>query len=63
VLSACAAHLRARHELNRSYVDEIGRRTALPVVALPYLTAGVDGPAALERLAGALLAPPRAVAA
>lgn len=63
VLAACAAHLRARHELNRSYVDEIGRRTALPVVALPYLTAGVDGPAALERLAGALLEPPRAVAA
>jgi anion-transporting ArsA/GET3 family ATPase len=58
VLAACAAHLRARHELNARYRDEIGRATGLPVVPLPYLPEGVRGPAQLERLAQALVERP-----
>lgn len=60
VLAACAAHLRARHELNRHWTAEIARTTALPVVVLPRLAHGVRGPADLEVLAGALLAPAEA---
>lgn len=63
VLAACAAHLRARHDLNRRYVEEIGRRTGLPVVCLPYLRRGVNGREDLETLAEALVDAPRAVAA
>src|SRR5690606_25984367 len=59
VLAACAAHLRSRHALNRRWTWEIAARTALPVVPLPHLARGVDGPAALEALAGPLLAAPR----
>jgi anion-transporting ArsA/GET3 family ATPase len=62
-LAACARHLRARFELNRGYVTEIGRLTGLPVVALPYLAQGIEGPAEFERLADALVEPPRSVAA
>ena len=60
VLAACAAHLRARHALNRHWTVEIARTTALPVVVLPRLEQGVRGPADLERLAAPLLAPPEA---
>jgi anion-transporting ArsA/GET3 family ATPase len=62
-LAACAGHLRARFELNRGYVTEIGRLTRLPVVPLPYLAQGIEGPAEIERLADALVEPPRSVAA
>jgi anion-transporting ArsA/GET3 family ATPase len=62
-LAACARHLRARFELNRGYVTEIGRLTGLPVVPLPYLAQGIEGPAEIERLADALVEPPRSVAA
>jgi anion-transporting ArsA/GET3 family ATPase len=58
VLAACAAHLRARHELNRRWTAEIARATGLPIVVLPRRPHGVRGPDDLEALAGALLAPP-----
>ncbi len=57
-LAACAGYLRARHELNRHYADEIARSTGLPIVCLPYLGAGISGPGDLESLASALLAKP-----
>jgi anion-transporting ArsA/GET3 family ATPase len=60
VLAACAAQLRARHELNRRWTVEIARTTALPVVVLPHRPQGVRGPADLEALAAPLLAPPDA---
>jgi anion-transporting ArsA/GET3 family ATPase len=63
VLAACAAHLRARFELNRSYLAEVATRTDLPVVSLPLLPAGVEGPDDLRRLAGELVAEPRRIAA
>jgi hypothetical protein len=62
-LAACARHLRARHELNEGYVAEIARLTALPIVRLPYLAGGIEGPDDVARLAGPLLAPPRPEAA
>ena len=55
VLAACASFLAARHELNQSYLGQIEQRTALPVVALPYLAQGLRGAADIEVLAGALL--------
>ncbi len=54
--SACAAHLAARHELNRHFSDEIGVHTALPVVELPLLAKGVRGPEDLAVLARSLFA-------
>jgi anion-transporting ArsA/GET3 family ATPase len=63
ILAACAAHLRSRFELNRQYVEEIGRRSALPVVTLPFLPSGIRGPAELSRLADDLLAADRPEAA
>ncbi len=62
-LSACARHLRARHELNESYVAEIARLTRLPIVRLPYLIGGIDGPDDVAALADPLLEPPRQEAA
>jgi anion-transporting ArsA/GET3 family ATPase len=58
-LAACAGYLKARHHLNRRYVDKIRRATGLPTVELPYLVEGVSGPDELERLAGLLLEAPR----
>lgn len=63
VLAACAAHLRARFELNRHWAAEIGRMTGLPTLELPALRDGIRGPEDLERLAPGLLAEPRAAAA
>lgn len=60
VLAACAAHLRSRHALNRSYAREIARATALPVLELPLLADGIRGPADLRELAPRLLAAPGA---
>ncbi|MDJ0869017.1 MAG: ArsA-related P-loop ATPase [Myxococcota bacterium] len=60
-LTACAAWARGRHELNRRWLDVVGRETGLPLVLLPRLARGVAGPDDLERLAGALLAAPRSV--
>ncbi|UCE86972.1 MAG: chromosome partitioning protein [Deltaproteobacteria bacterium] len=63
VLAASVAHLRARHELNRRYVEEIGASTELPVIELPYLMTGTQGREPLQQLGEALVAPPRVVAA
>jgi anion-transporting ArsA/GET3 family ATPase len=62
-LAASVAHLRARHELNRHYVEEIGAATGLPVVTLPYLMRGSQGQQALGQLADALAETPRVVSA
>jgi anion-transporting ArsA/GET3 family ATPase len=53
-LAACAAHLRARYELNLRYLSEIRQRCALPVVSLPYVAGGPEGADALHRFASAL---------
>lgn len=55
-LADCAAFLRARHELNRGYVSLLAELTGLPLLSLPYLVEGVQGPAQLEQIAGPLLA-------
>jgi len=54
-LAHCAGFLRARHELNQGYVSLLEELTGLPLVPLPYLTDGVEGPEALGVLAKALL--------
>jgi anion-transporting ArsA/GET3 family ATPase len=54
-LAACAGFLRARHELNRGYVDEIARSTGLPTICLPYLREGIRGPDDVARLATGLV--------
>jgi anion-transporting ArsA/GET3 family ATPase len=54
-LARCAGFLRARHELNRGYVSLLEELTGLPLVPLPYLADGIEGPEALGVLAEALL--------
>jgi len=54
-LARCAGFLRARHELNQGYISLLEELTGLPLVPLPYLTDGVEGPEALGVLAEALL--------
>lgn len=63
VLAECSAHLRARFELNRQWLAEIGRMTGLPLLELPSLARGIRGPDDLATLAKSLLADPLAVAA
>lgn len=63
VLAECASHLRARFELNREYEAEIGERTGLPVLRLPFLFEGAGTPEAIARLADALLGTREAAAA
>ncbi len=58
-LARCARHLRARHELNRDYVGEIARLTGLPIVTLPYVIRGIDGPDDVAALVDPLLETPR----
>lgn len=55
VLAACASHLRARHELNTRYVDELRDRCGLPVVVLDYQAGGIEGARALAELGKPLL--------
>jgi len=62
-LAACAGYLRSRHELNRGFVSEIADRTGLPVVVLPHLHRGIEGPAEIESLAAPLLEAPSREAA
>ena len=62
VLAACAAHLRARSDLNRRWTAEIARSTGLPIVALPRLPRGVAGPDDVAALAEPLLAIPQPMA-
>ena len=54
-LAHCAGFLRARHELNQGYLSLLEELTGLPLVPLPYLADGVEGPEALGILAEALL--------
>jgi anion-transporting ArsA/GET3 family ATPase len=61
-LAACASYLRARYELNRTYVSEIAQRTRLPTVQLPLVRRGIEGPESIASLATALLAAPNAIA-
>lgn len=56
VMSACAAQVRARSELNRQYTEEVARDTGLPAVTLPFLSDGIAGVEDLKQLAGPLLA-------
>jgi anion-transporting ArsA/GET3 family ATPase len=60
-LAACARTLRLRHELNAGFVSEIAEGTGLPLVVLPQLQAGIEGPREIEVLADALLAAPAPV--
>jgi anion-transporting ArsA/GET3 family ATPase len=57
-LAECASYLRARYELNRGFVAEIARLTELPVVLLPYIARGIEGPSEIEALAAPLVEPP-----
>ena len=56
VLAACTGHLRARHELNRRYLDRIRNQCDVPVVTLPYAPGEVTGAEALGDFAQPLLA-------
>jgi len=58
-LVSCAHYLRARHQLNQSYLTEIVGTTGLPIVCLPYLKEGLDGPEDIAMLADGLLEAPR----
>jgi anion-transporting ArsA/GET3 family ATPase len=55
-LALCASFLRARHELNREYVELLRELTGRPLLLLPYLTSGVSRPEDLGVLVDALLA-------
>ena len=58
VLARCARYLQSRHDLNRRFAVEIQQTTGLPIVELPQLTEGIQGPEQIASLAGALLADP-----
>jgi len=62
VLARCARYLRSRHELNRHFATEIQHTTGLPIVELPRLPDGIQGPDEIASLASALLAAPVALA-
>jgi len=58
VLARCARYLRSRYELNRRFTAEIQQTTGLPIVELPRLPEGIQGPDQISSLARALLANP-----
>jgi anion-transporting ArsA/GET3 family ATPase len=58
VLAHCARYLRSRYELNRRFTAEIQQTTGLPIVELPRLSEGIQGPDQISSLASALLADP-----
>jgi hypothetical protein len=58
VLARCAHYLRSRHELNRRFTAEIQQTTGLPIVKLPRLREGIQGPDQISSLMSALLANP-----
>ena len=58
VLARCAHFLRSRHELNRLFKAEIQQTTGLPIVELPRLPEGIQGPDQISSLTSALLADP-----
>jgi anion-transporting ArsA/GET3 family ATPase len=55
VLACCAEYLRARHELNSHYVEQIRRECGQPLVTLPYRTGGLVGADSLAEFAAPLL--------
>jgi anion-transporting ArsA/GET3 family ATPase len=55
VLAACAGYLRARHELNASYVEQIRRDCGEPLITLPYRAEGLTGATALADFAKPLI--------
>ena len=57
-LAHAVEHLASRHALNTRYLREIEVRTGLPTNRLPLIARGIDGLAALRRLAAPLLADP-----
>lgn len=56
VMAECTAYLRARHELNATYVEQLRRDCREPLVTLPYLPGELSGVDALARFAQPLLA-------
>jgi anion-transporting ArsA/GET3 family ATPase len=56
VLACCANYLRARHELNAGYVEQIARTCGQPLVSLPYRAGGLVGADALASFAAPLMA-------
>jgi len=58
VLARCAHYLRSRHELNHRFKAEIQQTTGLPIVELPRLSEGIQGPDQIASLIGPLLANP-----
>ena len=54
-LARCARHALARHVLNEMHVEALAADVGLPMLRLPYLPDGVNGPLDLETLAQALL--------
>jgi anion-transporting ArsA/GET3 family ATPase len=58
VLARCAHYLRSRHELNRHFTAEIQQTTGLPIVELPRLPEGIQGPDQIASLMSTLLANP-----
>ena len=56
MLAHCCAARLSRHELNRRYLEEIGKRTELPVSAVPFLARGIAGPDDLRVISEYLLA-------
>ncbi len=58
VMAECASYLASRYALNRTYLGVIAKRTALPVVCLPFLAGGLQRPGALRQLSQALFEPP-----
>ena len=58
VLARCTRYLRSRHELNRRFTAEIQQTTGLPIVELPRLPEGIQGPDQISSLASALLTDP-----
>lgn len=57
-LAHCAAFLRARHELGRTYVQLLAELTRLPLVSLAFRPDGVENAEALAALGEELLAAP-----
>lgn len=58
VLARCAHYLRSRYELNHRFKAEIQQTTGLPIVELPRLSEGIQGPDQIASLISPLLANP-----
>jgi anion-transporting ArsA/GET3 family ATPase len=60
-LAACVRHHAERARLGARYARELGERTGLPLVALPFLPQGIRDAGDLALLAAALLAEPKRI--